>query len=111
MKKIMFVTPYFYPKIGGLENYAYNIAKGLKKKYDWEVVVVTSNHEQPHKYKEEKIDGMKVYRLPRWFKVSNTPINPMWYFMIKKIIKKERPNIINAHTPVPFMADMAAMAA
>ena len=108
MKKVMFVTPYFPPKIGGAENYAYNIAKGLKKKYGWEVVVVTSNHEQPHKYKEETLDGMKVYRLPRWFKLSNTPINPMWYFMIKKIIKKENPDIINGHSPVPFIADVAA---
>ena len=40
--KILIIAPYFYPKIGGLENYAYNIAKGLAKKH--EVVVVTSNH-------------------------------------------------------------------
>lgn len=110
-KKIMFVTPYFYPKIGGLENYAYNIALGLKNKYKWEVVIVTSNHENPKEYKEENIKGMKIYRLPRLLKISNTPINPMWYFQIKKIIKKEQPSIINGHAPVPFIADVAARAA
>jgi glycosyltransferase involved in cell wall biosynthesis len=41
--KIMVVTPYFPPHIGGAKNYAYNIAKGLKEEYNWEIVVITSN--------------------------------------------------------------------
>ena len=104
--KLIIVTPYFPPHIGGVENYAYNIAKGLKEEYNWEIVVMTSNHEEK-KYKEKKIDGIKIYLLPRWFKISNTPINPLWYFQIKRIIKNERPDIINSHTPVPFISDVA----
>jgi len=108
--KLLVVTPYFYPKIGGLENYAYNLCIGLKKKYKWDIVVVTSNHKEK-KNITETINGLKVYRLAPWFKFSNTPINPLWFFAIKKIIKKEKPNIINAHTPVPFIADLAALTA
>ena len=107
MKKLMIVAPYFYPKIGGLENYAYNIGIGLKRKYKWDVVVITSNHLKK-KYKEEKINGLKIYRLPYLFKISNTPINPLWYFQIKKIIEKEKPDVINAHTPVPFISDITS---
>ncbi len=102
----MIVAPYFYPKIGGLENYAYQIGKGLKEKYGWEVVVVTSGHEA-HKYQADQIDGMKIYRLPRWFRISNTPVNPLWFFQINKLIAKEKPDLINAHTPVPFISDVA----
>ena len=105
--KLLVVTPYFYPKIGGLENYAYNISKGLKDKYGWEIVVITSNHEEK-KDKKEELNGMKIYKLARWFKISNTPINPMWYFQIKNIIKKEKPDVINAHIPVPFISDVTA---
>lgn len=32
----------------------------------------------------------------------------MWYFQIKNIIKKEKPDVINAHTPVPFISDVTA---
>jgi glycosyltransferase involved in cell wall biosynthesis len=103
--KIMIITPYFYPRIGGLENYALNTAKGLQK-LGHEVFVVTSNHEG-NVISEDTIQGMKIIRLPRLFKISNTPINPIWYFQLKKIIKKENPEIINAHTPVPFIADIA----
>ena len=105
--KCLVITPYFYPKIGGLENYAYNISQGLKDKYAWEIVVITSNHEEK-KDREEELDGIKIYKLARWFKISNTPINPMWYFQIKNIIKKEKPDMINAHTPVPFISDVTA---
>ena len=41
--KILFVTPYFPPALGGVQNYVFNIAFGLKQTYNVEVVVVTSN--------------------------------------------------------------------
>jgi glycosyltransferase involved in cell wall biosynthesis len=106
--KIMVITPYFYPKIGGMENYVYHISKGLREKYKWNIVVVTSNHEK-NEYKEEVIDGLRVFRLPYWFKLSNTPINPLWWYQIRKILIKEKPDLINAHTPVPFIADIVAL--
>jgi len=107
-KKILFVSPYFKPHTGGLENYVSNIEKGLRD-LDWETVVVTSN-EKGRGFQEEIIDGVKVYRLPTLFKISNTPINPLWYFYLKKILKNEKPDIINGHAPVPFISDMAALA-
>lgn len=106
MKKVLLVAPYFYPKIGGMEKYALNVAQGLKETHGWEVVVVTSNHEETG-YKVDTVHGIKVYRLPYWFKLSNTPINPLWFFQIGNIIKKEKPDIINGHSPVPFIADVA----
>ena len=29
--KVLMVTPYFYPEVGGVENYVYNISKNLTK--------------------------------------------------------------------------------
>ena len=108
--KLLMITPYFYPKIGGRENYAYNFCVGLKKQYKCDIVVITSNHAEK-KDKVETIHGIKIYRLAPLFKLSNTPINPFWYWKIKEIIKDEKPDLINAHTPVPGIADIAALAA
>lgn len=108
-KKVIFVAPYFKPHTGGLENYVANIEKGLRDQ-NWETVVVTTS-DSGKSYQEEVIEGTKVYRLPVWFKISNTPVNPFWFFSLKKIFRKENPDIINAHAPVPFIADMAALAA
>ncbi len=107
--KIMIVTPYFYPKVGGLENYALNIALGLKKQGN-DVLIVTTNHEGKGR-KVEKVKGLHIIRLHTMFKISNTPINPLWRWQLRKIIKQEKPNIINAHTPVPYISDMVIRAA
>jgi glycosyltransferase involved in cell wall biosynthesis len=108
--KLLFVTPYFPPHPGGLENYAFNIARGLVHTYGYEVVVVTSNPDGKQQIIENYC-GLKVYRLPVMLQISNTPINPFWYFTIKSIIRAEQPDLINAHQPVPFIGDLTALLA
>ena len=110
MTRIAVVTSYFYPKIGGLENYAYNLAKHLHATGEYQVSIITSNY-QGNGYKKETIDGMVVHRLPIWFRVSNTPVNPLWYWQVKKIFAAERPDVVHLHSPVPFLPDVAAQAA
>lgn len=106
----MVVIPYFYPRIGGLENYAYELCKILKNKYNVDIVVVCSNWDS-NTYKEEMIDKIKIYRIPYLFKLSSTPINSSWYGVLNKIIDVEKPDIINGHLPVPYIADIAARVA
>lgn len=108
-KKVLLVAPYFKPHIGGLENYVANIEAGLQS-LGWKTVIVTSN-DLGARAIEETLDGAKVYRLATSFKVFNSPINLLWYFHLRKIFRKERPDIIYAHAPVPFITDMAALAA
>ena len=105
--KILFVSPYFPPEMGGVESYVFNIAWELKQTHNIEVVVVTSNTNGNEQICEDYL-GIKVYRLPILIRISNTPINPLWYFSIKGIIQEEKPDIINSHQPVPFIGDIAA---
>jgi glycosyltransferase involved in cell wall biosynthesis len=109
-RHIAIVAPYFYPKIGGLENYAYNLGKTLVQTGNYTVSVIASNHESK-RYERKVVDGMTVHLLPITFTLSNSPINPFWYWTIKKIFREEKPAIVNTHSPVPYMADMAALAA
>lgn len=108
--KILVVTPYYHPKIGGLEMYARQLGIALHDLEKCEIVVVTSNNEH-HKTVVDTVDGMNVHRLGVWFKLSNTPVNLFWPIMIRRIICSEKPDVILAHTPVPSMADAAALAA
>jgi glycosyltransferase involved in cell wall biosynthesis len=108
--RILVAASYFYPKIGGLENYAYLLAKKLHESGEYKVSVVTSNYDGKG-HKKEVVDGMTVYRLPISFKVSNTPINLMWSRHIKRIIAAEQPDIVHLHSPVPYLPDIAAGAA
>src|SRR5258708_7927110 len=105
--KLLLVAPYFLPHSGGLESYTFNIIKGLIQMYNYEIVVVTSN---PNEKKQiiEDYCGIKVYRLPIMLRIANTPINPLWYGSLKRIIQAEKPDIINSHQPVPFIGDLVA---
>lgn len=105
--KILFVTPHFPPELGGVELYVFNLARGLQQTHHVEVVVVTS-HAEGKKQTVEGYQGIKVYRLPAMLRVSNTPVHPLWYFALKKIIREEKPDIINSHQPVMFIGDLAA---
>ena len=108
--KAIVVTPYYSPKVGGLEIYAQQLNVALKKRQQWDIIVVTSNHTGA-KTIVETVDGITVYRLGRLLKFSNTPLNPLWPFMMKRIFAAEKPDVILAHTPVPSLADAARIAA
>lgn len=107
---ITVVAAYFYPKIGGLENYAYLLAKKLKESGRYKLSIITSNYAGSG-YHKEVIDGMTVHRLPIWLKVSNTPINLSWYWWVKRIYAIEKPDLVHVHSPVPYLPDVAALAA
>ena len=107
--KVLIASPYFWPQVGGLENYARSLARGLAEA-DCEVVVVCGDRGVRLPTKDE-VDGHVVWRLPIWRIVSNTPVNLAWWRQLRKIIRTERPDVINAHTPVPFMVDLVTWAA
>lgn len=105
MKKILIISPYCVPEGGGLEVYVFSLAQQLAKKYQVFILCLSK-----YKSEEKIIDNIKIIKKKANFIVSNTPINLFFLFNILKIIKKEKIDIINAHTPVPFCVDMAALA-
>jgi glycosyltransferase involved in cell wall biosynthesis len=107
--KVLIATPYFWPQVGGMESYARFLAQGLGE-LDCEVVVVCGDRDVRRPTKDE-VDGHVVWRLPVWKVVSNTPVNVAWPRQLRQVIRTERPDVINAHTPVPFMVDMVTLAA
>jgi glycosyltransferase involved in cell wall biosynthesis len=107
--KVLIAAAYYFPRVGGLENYAAAIAQGLHGR-GWDVVVVCGDT-SVSEVRRETLDGYTVWRLPVWKVVFNTPLHPAWLPMLRHIIRSERPDIVNAHTPVPFMVDMIMLAA
>ena len=60
-KNICIFSAHYFPYLGGVENYTYNLAKELIKKGD-KVVIVTSN--DMHLAAYEKMEEIPVFRLP-----------------------------------------------
>jgi glycosyltransferase involved in cell wall biosynthesis len=106
--KLLVASPYYPPSIGGAQGYARSIACGLARSFGWEVVVVTTNHAEPSRWAEEERDGLRILRLPRWLRLSNTPMSLRWPATLRGILQRERPDLVNGHAPVPVFADVAA---
>jgi glycosyltransferase involved in cell wall biosynthesis len=99
--KAAIVAPHFHPRVGGVETYTLNLATHLSD-LGWQVVIVTTGEPA-----DTEIRGLKVYRLPAALTVSNTPAGLRWRSRLRAIYAAERPDVINGHTPVPYLADLA----
>jgi glycosyltransferase involved in cell wall biosynthesis len=109
-KKVLLVAPYFPPHRGGMELFSFNIAKRLVSHYAWQVVVITTGEERTMTI-ERTESGLKIYRVPYWRKISNSPLSLSWFWRVRRIISAEKPDLINIHAPVPGLGDIASMMA
>lgn len=102
--RILIVSPYFYPEGGGLERYAFWMAKELLKGYNVEVLCMTRGEER-----FEEFDGLRVHRVKPGLILSNTPLSLRFAFRAVNLVK--RADYVIAHTPVPFAVDIASFIA
>lgn len=100
--KILIVSHYFYPFIGGVEEVAFQQAKTLVK-MGYKVNVVTSNIGAPRKGHEiEDLNGIMVYRVPAnnflydHLDIPQPIFHPLkLYKILKKIVKEA--DIVHIH--------------
>lgn len=111
VNSVLLVTPRFPPDTGGVEQYVFNVARHLVRRTSLRVTVVTTA-KPPGRGSAEPIDadGLRVYRLRRDYTLSNTPVGVGWVRQISEIVRREQVDLINAHAPVPGLADVAARA-
>ena len=106
--KIVVATPYYPPHVGGAERYCREICVGLRRRHDWSVVVATSAIGAPVGISDD--EGVVVHRMPARAVLSNTPVDLSWRRRLARLVDQESPDVVVAHSPVPFMADVAALA-
>jgi glycosyltransferase involved in cell wall biosynthesis len=106
--KVVVATPYYPPHVGGAERYCREICVGLRRRRDWSVVVATSAIGAPAGISDD--EGVVVHRMPARAVLSNTPVDLSWRRRLARLIDQESPDVVVAHSPVPFMADVAALA-
>jgi glycosyltransferase involved in cell wall biosynthesis len=109
-RKVLLVVPYFPPHNGGMELFAANIAQQLSIEHDWDVVVLTTTEPGCPEVTEPHA-GLKIIRLPYRRKISNSPVALSWFRRVRQVIRTEKPDLINIHTPVPGLGDIASLMA
>jgi glycosyltransferase involved in cell wall biosynthesis len=103
--KVALVTPRFPPDVGGMEGYVGWVAEVLHRS-GHDVTVVTTGT-SPRR-RRESWQGIPVIRLGTWLTLSNTPVNPLWWWQVRRLLNRLDIDVVNAHAPVPGLADVAA---
>ncbi len=98
--KILILADDFPPKAyGGAGGVAFNVARGMVKK-GYNVCVITSVRKS-EEVGEIMLEGIKIYSFQssyheRW-RAYRSLYNPKGVSFVKKILEKEKPNIVHAH--------------
>ncbi|WP_395692169.1 glycosyltransferase family 4 protein [Nocardioides sp.] len=101
--RVAVVTPRFPPDPGGVEQYAAWVVRTLRDA-GHDVRVVTTGRSR--RTRHMTYDGVPVVRLGTWWTVSNTPVNPLWAWQLRRHLRGV--DVVDAHAPVPGLADLAA---
>jgi glycosyltransferase involved in cell wall biosynthesis len=102
--KIIQVTPYFHPHLGGVESHVHTISKELVNR-GHHVTVFTSKIPD-HAKGMENLDGIHVNRIKPILNLFTTPLMPK----LKNRIIDQQADVVHAHVPPPFSEYYAASA-
>jgi glycosyltransferase involved in cell wall biosynthesis len=109
---VMMVTPYLPPHLGGIETYVFNLAVQSVRQHCIKVVVAATATSVAVVSDTERVCagvyGLHLRWLPAVSKVSNTPVGIGWTRPLRQIAREENIDLVNAHAPVPLVADIAA---
>lgn len=98
--RIMHVSKYYYPYIGGVENTCKYLADSFAQKN--EVAVVCFNEDKENVI--EKVGNVKVYRVGTWINIARQALSLAYFPILKKAIREFNPDIIHFHWANPFPA-------
>ncbi len=114
-RTVAVVVPRFHPETGGCERYAEQVARAVHAAADLNAVVVTTGPARRgpagSAIVAEYLDGLPVIRITPWLTLSNTPVSPLWPAQLLGLMRRLRVDLVNVHTPVPYLADVATYVA
>lgn len=100
--RVLQVTKFYPPHIGGIETTTNDIVDSLKSSGQYEIEVLAYGDEKKDVFEDK--DGVKIIRAGTQLNISHQPIAKNYYKLIKSAIKEFKPDIIHFHYPNPYAA-------
>lgn len=98
--KILQISNYYYPHIGGIEQVAQDCAEAFKGNYEQKVFCF--NHKRGNV--QEEINGIEVIRAGSFAKVASQSLSFSYGKLLKKTFREFKPDLVIFHYPNPFGA-------
>lgn len=99
MRRILHISKYYHPYIGGVETVCRQLAENTP---DAQCAVVCFNSGK--RDYEDEVNGIKVYRVGSWVNISRQALSPTYFTVLRKAIREFKPDIIHFHWANPFPA-------
>lgn len=98
--KILQISNYFYPHIGGIEQVARDIANALKGEYEQKIFCFNSEKNDS----TDTVDEVEIVRAGSFVKVASQSLSFRYGKLLRKTIDEFKPDVIIFHYPNPFGA-------
>ena len=99
--KILQISNYYPPHIGGIEQVAADVARSISEQ-EIQQQVFCFNHDKGDRVDE--IDGVKVIRAGSFAKVASQSLSLSYGKLLKRTFKEFNPDVVIFHYPNPFGA-------
>ena len=99
MNKILQVSNYYTPHIGGVEQTCQYLSEGIADEYKVKVICFSEDKETKH----QVTNGIEITKPGVCLDISRQGLSWSYYSILKKIIKEWHPDIIHFHYPNPFV--------
>ena len=100
MKRVLHISKYYYPFIGGIEQVARDAVRALQGEFEQKVLCF--GHEKNEN--SAVIDGVEVIRCKCQCKIFSQSISLEMNWKFKELLKSFKPDYIIFHYPNPFFA-------
>lgn len=112
MKKILQISNYIYPHIGGIEQVARDIADTLSENESITQKIICFNEDASDGEKtcrrgetvHDSLDGVEVIRCGCFAKVASQSLSLSYPSELKKVLKSFQPDIVILHYPNPYVS-------
>lgn len=98
--KILHISKYYYPFVGGIEQVARDVVNAINDKY-YIQKVICFNHDKGNK--TDFVDDVEIIRVGCFTKISSQSLSFSYSRILGNIVKKFNPEIILLHYPNPFV--------
>ena len=98
--RILHLSKYYYPTEGGIETVCRDIIRVLKRRKTVSQCCFCFHAGKDNS--AERIDGIPVVRAGCFCKLRSQPLSFSYYFLLRRLLKEFRPDVLHVHLPNPF---------
>ncbi len=98
-KRVLQISKYYAPHIGGTEQTCQYLSEGLKDEYEVKVICFSDDKETT----VQEINGIQIIRPGTFLTVARQPLSFSYWGQLHKVIKTWKPDVIHFHHPNPFV--------